>query len=55
MNKINFRLLIIFLIMLFSGCAANMGHPDTPLGNLRSDIDLLVNDPAFASATWGVY
>ena len=55
MNKMNFRSLIILLILLFSGCASNMGHPDTPLGNLRFEIDLLVNDPAFASATWGVY
>lgn len=55
MNKLEITLLIILLITLFSGCAAQMAHPDTPLGNLRTEIDQLLNDPAFASATWGVY
>jgi len=45
---------MLFLTLL-SGCAAKLAHPDTTLGRLRTEIDHLLNDPAFASATWGVY
>ena len=55
MNKSKFTFLILLLLTILSGCAAKMAHPDTPLGNLRTEIDQLLNDPAFASATWGIY
>jgi len=55
LNKLKFGLFIILLLTLLTGCAAQMGHPDTPLGDLQTEIDLLVNDPSFASATWGIY
>ena len=55
MNKFKLYTISLLLSTLSISCAANRVRDDTPSGRLKAEIDHLIADPAFASATWGVY
>ena len=55
MKKLMLPTVLLLFLTLFFGCAASGVRNDTPLGRLKAEIDHLISDPAFASATWGVY
>ena len=50
------RSMLLFTVMTITvGCAAGGAGLNTPQARLKGEIDHLLADPAFASATWGVY
>ena len=55
MNRIMLPIVLLLFLTLFFSCAASGVRNDTPLNRLKAEIDYLIADPAFASATWGVY
>ena len=55
MNKFIITAISVLPLILSLSCAANRVTNDTPLGRLKAEIDHLIADPSFASATWGVY
>ena len=55
MNKFMPAIILLLLLTLSFGCAAGKVGNDTPLERLKAEVDHLIADPAFASASWGVY
>ncbi|MCH7495884.1 MAG: D-alanyl-D-alanine carboxypeptidase/D-alanyl-D-alanine-endopeptidase, partial [Candidatus Marinimicrobia bacterium] len=55
MNRIMLPTVLLVFLTLFFSCAASGVRNDIPLNRLKAEIDHLIADPAFASATWGVY
>ncbi|MCH8289367.1 MAG: D-alanyl-D-alanine carboxypeptidase/D-alanyl-D-alanine-endopeptidase [Candidatus Marinimicrobia bacterium] len=55
MDRFKLSLVSIIIMTISVGCAAGGVSLNTPEARLKAEIDHLLADPAFASATWGVY